>query len=137
MSDSLQEELRRDLAEPMSYISQEAKHFVLDSLACHMHSKGYFIQGYKEENDAMWLARIMLNEFEGQRGNNDWERRDEDLRTHWIRIAHCAIACLPSLMGRVADRAIHYSQALRELERASRLEMKKLESERLKKFHKD
>jgi len=37
-----------------------------------------------------------------------------------------------SLMSRVANRAIHYSQALREMERTSRIELKELEKARRK-----
>ncbi len=49
MSETLREQLERQMAEPLHYVSQEARYFVLDALACHMHNKGYFIQGCTEE----------------------------------------------------------------------------------------
>ncbi len=131
MSETLREQLERQLAEPLHYVSQEARYFVLDALACHMHNKGYFIQGCTEENDARWFARAMWTEFHGEvvsAGEFDSQKAED--QEMWIKTARCAISRLPSLMSRVANRAIHYSQALREMERTSRIEMKELQKAR-------
>ncbi len=96
-----------------------------------MHNKGYFIQGCTEENDARWFARAMWTEFHGEvvsAGECDSQKAED--QEMWIKTARCAISRLPSLMSRVANRAIHYSQALRELERTSRIEMKELQKAR-------
>jgi len=131
MTKTLRAQLEQQLAEPLNYVGKEARWFVLDALACHMHNKGYFIQGCTEENDARWFARILWTEFHERavmRGEFDSESADEQER--WVKIARCAISGLPSLMGRVADRAIHYSQALRDMERTLRIEVKELEKKR-------
>ncbi len=129
MSETLREQLERQLAEPLQYVSQEARYFVLDALACHMHNKGYFIQGCTEENDARWFARAMWTEFHGEVVSaGDFDNQGTEEQEVWIKTARCAISLLPSLMSRVANRAIHYSQALREMERTSRIELKELSS---------
>ena len=133
MSETLREQLERQLAEPLHYVSQEARYFVLDALACHMHNKGYFIQGCTEENDARWFARAMWTEFHGEVVSaGEFDNQKTEDQEVWIKTARCAISRLPSLMSRVASRAIHYSQALREMERTSRIELKELEKARRK-----
>ena len=131
MSETLREQLERQLAEPLHYVSQEARYFVLDALACHMHNKGYFIQGCAEENDTRWFARALWTEFnEGVVSAGEFDSQQAEDQNMWIKTARCAISRLPFLMSRVANRAIHYSQALREMERTSRIEMKELQKAR-------
>src|SRR5260221_10549849 len=128
MSETLREQLERELGEPLHYVSQEARYFVLDALACHMHNKGYFIQGCTEETDARWFARALWTEFHGEAVSaGEFDNQKTEDQEVWIKTARCAISRLPSLMPRVASRAIHYSQALREMERTSRIELKELE----------
>jgi len=51
MTETLRAQLEQQLAEPLNYVGKEARWFVLDALACHMHNKGYLIQGCTEEKD--------------------------------------------------------------------------------------
>jgi len=93
------EKLESELAEPLGYVSKEARHRVLDSLACDLHNKGYFIERCKEENDIRWLAERMWGHFHAavsQKANFDREEPEEQER--WIGIARCAVSCIPSLM---------------------------------------
>jgi hypothetical protein len=76
----------------------------------------------------------MWTEFHDRLPNvNEFDRQGSEDQERWLKTARCAISCLPLLMSRIANRAIQYSQALRELERASRIEMNELETARLKK----
>ncbi len=98
-----------------------------------MHNKGYFIEGCAEENDARWFARALWTEFHAEVVSaGEFDNQKIEDQEVWIKTARCAISRLPSLMSRVASRAIHYSQALREMERTSRIELKELEKVRRK-----
>jgi hypothetical protein len=63
MGDTLREELERDLAEPLHYASQEARNFILDSLACHLHNKGYFIKDVERKTTRTGSPRVCGRNF--------------------------------------------------------------------------
>ena len=132
MSDesAVNRELERELAEPFGEYWRDARHGILDSIACNLHNKGYSIQGNTEESDCRWLARAMYCDHPTRFAHEprDFDRLNENEQADWVRIAEIAVKCLPSLMSRIAHRVILMSQALRTMERAMREEKKKAAS---------
>jgi len=121
MSKSLEQQLEETLVTGLEFSAGQAKHYILDSLACALHNEGYAIQGNREENDHKWLARAMWCARNGE-ASGVFDTLSDDSKEEWYKLARAAINALPGLMGRIAQRAVSYSKALRSLDRAVRLE---------------
>jgi len=134
MSDesAVNRELERDLSEPFDFAWRESHNAILDSIACNLHNKGYSIQGNTEESDFRWLARAMYCDYPVRFSHEPraFDNLTEEQRADWVRHAEIAVACLPALMSRIAHRVILMSQALRQMERARRIEKKQRGSTR-------
>lgn len=98
----------------LKFLGLEARHFVLDSLACVFHNEGYSLNGNNEHSDVRWLA----DEISREMGTHTrFDRMSEDEQKEWEKHAHAALKSLPKLVDRIAHRYIGISKALRTMER--------------------
>jgi len=98
------------LADALDFVGNDAKKAVLDAVYCELHNKGYNIEGNTEANDLEWFARNLYERRYEQ--FRRWDALEEKDKDEWRRIAEASLQILPQLMGKVASRCIHYSQAL-------------------------
>lgn len=105
------------LDDALAECSRDAKHAVVDSLACHLHNDGYALEGNTEANDVEWFAR---NLYEREAEPGPWERATELAKRDYRSIARGVLAVLPQFQLRVAHRLITLSKVTRDIERASR-----------------
>lgn len=121
---SLSDELKESLAGPFDGLVRESKHLIVDSICCSLHNNGYGLQGNTAEYDEEWFARALWCHVNGEVPGL-YDVQTDDVKEHWLKISKAAIETLPGLMGRIANRAILHSQALRTIERGYRIAGKK------------
>ncbi|HEY7236550.1 MAG TPA: hypothetical protein VH539_20485 [Gemmatimonadaceae bacterium] len=108
------------LDDALDFVSREAQHAVVDSLACHLHNDGYQLQGNTEANDVEWFARNIHQRRPGGGLPGDWDHISEAERESYRAVSRAVIDALPAFQLRVAHRLITLSKVTRDIERALR-----------------
>ena len=103
----------------LDFASQEARHWVADALACHLHNTGYALEGNTETSDVAWFAR-QLWDADMRRPLCQWDAASEEQRHEYHHRARTVIRVLPDYQLRVAHRLIELSKVVRDIERAGR-----------------
>jgi hypothetical protein len=103
----------------LDFASLEARHWVADALACHLHNTGYQLEGNTEASDVDWFAHSLWRAKTGG-GPAAWDNAAEDVREQYRHTARLVIQVLPQYQLRVAHRLIALSKVVRDIERAIR-----------------
>lgn len=105
----------------LDYASHEARHWMADALACHLHNDGYALEGNTEANDVDWFARNLADHARSV----GWDRLEIGEQEYYRATAKVVLAVLPDYQLRVAHRLITLSKVVRDIERAERNQRKK------------
>jgi hypothetical protein len=111
------------LEKALAFVSTEARHQVIDAVACELHNVGYQLEGNTEAFDAEWLARMLWSEETGAMVA-DWDLDQvgmAETRIRYITLARSALKVLPAYQERVAHRLVALSKVMRDLERGLRV----------------
>jgi uncharacterized protein YjgD (DUF1641 family) len=112
-----------DLNEALDFVSQEARHYVLDAVYGTLANAAGTLKGNTEKSDVEWFATRMYECDNGSRLR--WDLLEEDQRENYRKNARLALQVLPLLTERIADRYRAYTDALNIVLRAEREEVYK------------
>lgn len=111
-------EIENGLVSIPYYAGKEVGNLVLDSIACQLHNQGQSLKGNTAVHDQYWLARQMWVSEHWNCNANQFDEAPTEVREFYCRMAGFAIAAIPGLMSRVADRAILHGKVFRSLQDA-------------------
>lgn len=110
------------LSSSLKFVSEEARHWVLDAIAAELSNEAGTLIGNTAESDIRWFAReLWARARDLIPGDFDRYTTDE-AKAEWDNLARAAISATPALMSRIGHRMQAHAKAFRTLERASRLE---------------
>jgi hypothetical protein len=109
--------------ENYEFLSNMARYYMLDAIACEMHNEGYGLDGNRAENDTLWLARSFYDATRGARFNvAHWDNLSDEERAEYIKQAEVIMRLIPQLMSRISDRCVRISKAVRTSIKAEKLD---------------
>lgn len=112
------QEIENGLVSIPFYAGKEAADLILDSIACQLHNEGHGLKGNTAVHDQYWLARELWASEHWNCNANQFDDAPSETRQFYCRMAGFAIAAIPGLMSRVADRAILHGKVFRSLQDA-------------------
>jgi hypothetical protein len=105
------------LSKALEFVSRDAKLKALDAMYCDLHNKAGVLSGNTAEHDVKWLAaRIHAEHSAGALG--DYDHLTNEAQAQYLVLATVAIASLPWLMDRIANRCYTQAEALRSVYKA-------------------
>jgi hypothetical protein len=108
------------LDDALNFCGQEARHFVADALACHLHNTGYQLEGNTQDTDVEWFARVIAQRVRSIEVPGQWDMLPPGVKESYRETARAVIDCLPALQQRMANRLISLSKIMADISRIER-----------------
>lgn len=114
--------MQRDdmFAKALDFVSQEARYYVADAVACQIFNLAGDLEGNTEAKDVEWFAQELYLELHPNGVRWHWEQLGPDDRARWEDEARACLRVLPRLMDRIASRCYAHAAVLRTLANAER-----------------